>query len=257
MIMHTRKSKSDVVLRKSRLAYGFARRRYGQLCSEFRVGEDNPNYNPELVTLKHIDGTVASSTRLEWMVEYGVPHAALCGVLTGKSKSYKGWMLPKTDPARIGVQSGKSNSQADIKIRYWRHIDGDIVIGHKYTLASKRGLRLGDLSGVICGAHGHHRGWYLDAGKIGWSNKPNRKLGRDDAVYELQHMDGRVAKGDRRQLAGECGIGSRQISSILMKTRKSSFGWMLPSVAASRHPMISAANDNTAPLQLSLFSHAS
>ncbi|RVL37999.1 HNH endonuclease signature motif containing protein [Sinorhizobium meliloti] len=246
MIMHTRKSKSEILHRKTRVAYGFSRRRYGQLCSEFRVGVDNPNYNPELVTLKHRDGTIASRTRMDWVVEYGMKHEWLWSLMRGRVKSSNGWMLPETDPKKTGVRSGRDNVQTDVKIRYWRHIDGRVAVSDNRSLATRHGLRINDLSGVIRGAHGHHRGWYLDGAKIGWSNKPNRKLGRDDGIYELVHVDGRKAAGNRRQISSICGIDSRQISAILLGSIRSSNGWMTPVTAASgyRNRQYMAANDN-------------
>lgn len=246
MVMHTRKARSELLMRKTRLSYGFARRRYGQLCSEIRIGEANPNFNPEKIELKHIDGRVVVANRLTWVADYGIPHALLCRLLNRGAKSAKGWMLTGTDPKTVGVKSGRHNVQSDVKIRYWRHIDGRVSVSDNRALAEKHGLRISDLSGVVRGAHGHHKGWYLDESRIGWSNKPNRKLGRDDAVYTLVKVDGLVACGNRRELAGVCGMGSRDLSAILLGTRRSSHGWeVMPATAA---------NDNT---QVSLFAYAS
>ena len=253
MVMHTRKSRSELLLRKTRVAYGFARRRYGKLCSEFRIGEDNPNYNPELVTLKNLDGTVVSLTRMNWVAEYGMKHEWLCSLLSGRIKSSNGWMLPETEPSKTGVRSGKHNVQADIKIRYWRHVDGRVSVATKFHLAELHGLRINDLSAVIAGKHGHHSGWHLDPSRIGWSGKPNRVLGRDDEEYTIYHIDGRKMTGNRRSLAGECGLGQRDISALLLGTRKSAFGWMIKEVVDSGYiPNIkpvgyAAANDNIHP----------
>ncbi len=250
--MHARKPRSELLYKRTRVKYGFVRRRYGELCSEFRVGEDNPNFNPEKITLKHKNGSVVSATRLEWNVEYGVPHANLCGVLSGGRKSCLGWMLPRTKVEKTGVLSGLNNPASDKVIRMWRHVDGRIVIADKYKLARQQGLRINDLSGVISGRHGHHRGWYLDQSKIGWKNKPNRVLGRDDAVYTLIHVGGSNSSGNRRELSASTGVNQRGISDLLMGRRKSERGWMTVGVYNSGYTPrgFVPANDNQ--LQLAL-----
>lgn len=58
--------------------------------SEERQGTGNPSYNPELVTLKHKNGTTYSKTRYEWRNEYGITVSKL---LSGKLKSNYGWSL--------------------------------------------------------------------------------------------------------------------------------------------------------------------
>src|SRR5690606_10762999 len=100
-----------------------------------------------------------------------------------------------------------------------------------------------------------HRGWHIDPSKIGWIGKPNRVLGRDDAEYTLYHLDGRDATGNRRELSEVCGIGQREVSALLCRTRMSAYGWMTKDVMDSGYiPNVKphgyvAANDN---VQLSL-----
>lgn len=233
IVMHGRGKRPTIFRRKSRLTYGWARRRYSRLCTDIRRGQSNPNHNPETLTLRSPDGSLISASRSEFAARFGLLHSELCGLLTRRRKSARGWMLPETDAGFTGKAAG-SLSKRDPKVYQWRHLDGRQVSCTRFELCQMYGLRSGDVSSVVSGKHSNCYGWHLDDGRtVGWSN--GRRSFRDDATYTLINADGSKATGVRKGLAVICGAPISDISSVITGARKSSNGWMLPDTYESGH----------------------
>lgn len=229
MIMHERGSRCDLFKRRTRETYGWTRRRYGKICKEGLLGENNPNHNPEIITLKRANGRLASKTRLEWF-RSGVPHAQICGLLNGKSGSYRGWMLPDRDPATVG-RSYAGSLRRNVKVYSWVHLDGRRRKVNNHQLAEEFGLRVDDLNSIVRGEHGMCRGWSIEGTAVGWPC--GRTAFKCEKVNHLVHIDGPTAEGTQSHLILTLGIDQRQISALVTGKRKSCQGWMLKDVAAT------------------------
>lgn len=223
IVMNGRNSRPTIFRRGSRITYGWVRRRFSKICQETRFGKDNPNYSDELVALKHFDGRVLELTRYEWYSIYSIRHAALCGIITGKSKSYKGWTLPDTTKEQTGIaRKGVNHPNADsIKYR-WENMDGRKEYCTRLELSAKYGLASGDISGVICGRHSHCHGWFVKDS----ANKIN-KIGKDFRIHTLINNDGRIVSGLRKELESQCNLIQQAVSNLINKVQKSCHGWML------------------------------
>lgn len=229
MLMHERGPRCDLFKKKTRESYGWARRRYGRLCQDAMKGQRNPNYKADVINLKKADGPIVARTRLEWFGA-GIPHAALCGLMTGKSASYKGWMLPSRDPRHTG-RSWAGRKRRNNKSYQWVHVNGTEREATLHELAEEFGLRSNDLTAVIRGAHGICEGWSLKGTKVGWPC--GRTSFYCDKISRLVHIDGRSATGTQRDLVRGIGIDQRDLNGIVSGRRKSAQGWMLEEVANS------------------------
>jgi hypothetical protein len=223
IVMHDRGRRCEVFQRRARLRYGWARRRYGQYCAIERVGAANPNYKADLVALKNLDGRADSRTRREWN-ESGIPHAALCGLLTGKSRSYKGWMLPETEPEQTG-RTGAGRSKRIKTLYPWQHLDGRTALLTPYDFATAFGLRGSDVTSVVRGEHTMCSGWFIQGREAGWPT--GRKHFRDDRVHHLIHADGSKASGTQRELVAKGLMSQQELSAIVVGRRVSAKGWVL------------------------------
>lgn len=246
MVMHERGNRCDIFKQRARLRYGWARRRYGRFCSDERVGTANPNYKHDIITLKREDGQQAARTRTEWN-SAGIPHAALRGVMTGKSGSYKGWMLPETDPASTG--RGAAGKSKRIKTKYdWRHFDGRTESLSPYDMAEKHGLRANDVTSVVRGEHAVCGGWSIRGRKAGWPC--GRQHFTDDRVHTFVHVDGRSLSGTQRQIADSGALVQQDVSALVNGRRQSAHGWMTEASHRSGFkprlwkPRLLQANDN-------------
>lgn len=223
IVMNGRNSRPTIFRRGSRLTYGWVRRRFSKVCQETRFGKDNPNYSDELVTLKHFDGWVLEHTRYEWFSVYDVKHAALCGILNKRRKSYKGWTLPETTKEETGIaRKGVNHPNADSIKHRWENIDGRKEYCTRLELRDKYNLASGDISGVICGRHSHCHGWFIE----GSNNKIN-KIGKDTRIYALINKDGKTVKGIRKELEIQCNLIQQNVSALINKAVKMRKGWMV------------------------------
>lgn len=227
MVMHERQTRKTVFFRKSRERYGWARRAYGRLCKTEMLGEGNPNYRSDLIYLKKAGAETIAKTRLGWF-QSGIPHAALRGVMTGKSRSYHGWMLPDTDPRHTG-RGGAGLAKRGKETFNWVHLDGREERSTAFDLAAKYGLRNNDLTSVIRGEHKMCFGWFIKERGSGWPS--GRTHFRDEAVYHLVHVSGASATGKQPELRIACGLAQQDVSAIVTKDRQSALGWMLKSLA--------------------------
>jgi len=228
MIMHERGNRGDIFKRKSRERYAFARRNYSEICKAAYRGTGNPAYKSDLVTFKNKDGRLESNTRLIWVKKHGMSHAALRGVMTGKSQTYLGWMLPETNARKTGLLYS-SHKRFPEKVNRWVHFDGrNELLGHR-AMANKYGLRISDLLAVIRGDNGICKGWSIAGRKVGWDC--GRKNFTDDNVYCFKHVCGKVVKATRVEMVKISGIDPREVAAIASKERKSAAGWMLNEVA--------------------------
>lgn len=219
MIMHERKARKTITYSRSRKEYGWARRRYGELCQEKYLGESNPNYKPETIDLKNHDGIVHSRTRLEWS-DIGIPHAALCLVMTGKRKSYHGWRLPITDA--IGNIKG-SDPKIDRTIRSWVHLDGRKESCTAYDLASRHNLRRTDITEVAAGRNKQAFGWHIEGAVAGWPC--GRKGHKSRSVFTIVDTNGKVITGTPHDIYSSGEIDQRSLWAITSGTRQSAKGW--------------------------------
>jgi hypothetical protein len=229
MIMHERSGRSSLFTRRSRNRYAWARRRFSIMCTVERLGKANPNYKAEAIALKHLSGECAARTRSEWSAA-GVSHSPLCALMSGKSLSYKGWMLPDTNAAAIGrVATGlaKRNSQ----LYTWVNLNGVEERLSPFDLAEKYGLRASDLNAVARGQHKMASGWSVRGRATGWPS--GRKSLKDERVYTFVHQDGRSVEGVQTDLIRFANIPQRDVSAIVRGARKSAGGWMRKDVAAS------------------------
>lgn len=222
IIMHERGARCDIFKRRARLRYGWARRRYGEACIGERSGAANPNFKRDVIVLKRASGERTARTRSEWN-DAGVSHAALCGVMTGKSKSYRGWMLPETEPSATGREgAGKAKR---IKVEYeWRHLDGRAVRLTPFDFADMSGLRLTDVSAVARGNHTMCAGWYIQGRAAGWPS--GRQHFRDDRTHALVHVSGRRVSGTQRQIVESGALAQQDVSALVNGRRTSAHGWM-------------------------------
>lgn len=229
MVMHEREGRSTIFFRYSRERYGWARRAYGRRCETAMLGQGNPNYRPDIIALKRADGSTVDRTRLEWF-KAGIPHAALCGVMTGKSKSYRGWMLPATDPQDCGrAAAGRAKRGKDVY--NFVHLDGREETMTAFELAEKYGFRNNDLTSVVRGEHKMCFSWYIKERGTGWPG--GRKHFRDERVYHLVHVSGAKAVGKQPNLRAATGLAQQDISAIVTGDRKSAQGWMLQELAGT------------------------
>lgn len=231
MVMHERASRSTIFWRKSRERYAWARRRYSEFCTAERLGLSNPNYKPDVVILKHITHGLTERTRFEWNTS-GVPHSALCGLLAGKSRSYKGWMLPGTCPKTTGRSYAGIRKRINT-VHEWVNIDGRSEVASVYSLAELHGLRANDLTAVVRGAHSMCYGWSIKGRDTGWPC--GRQHFKDERVHTLVNRDGRSAKGTQMELARQIGLNQRDVSALIRGARMSSYGWMRRDTAESGH----------------------
>lgn len=246
ILMHERGNRCDIFKRRARLRYGWARRRYGRFCSEERTGTANPNFKHDVIVLKRASGHKEARTRSEWN-EAGIVHAALRGVVTGKSKSYKGWMLPETDPASTG-RSAAGRSKRIKTLYEWRHLDGRSAALSPFDMAERFGLRLNDVSAVARGQHTMCAGWFIEGTEAGWPS--GRVHFTDDRIHTFVHVDGRSISGTQRQLADSGTLAQQDVSALVNGRRKSAHGWMTEASHKSGFkprlwkPRLLQANDN-------------
>lgn len=65
-------------------------------------GTKHSQYNPDVITLLHVDGREAVGTRLELNERYGIPRSGLSRLLSGEAKVWNGWHKPGVKLPSVG-----------------------------------------------------------------------------------------------------------------------------------------------------------